>query len=163
MPPTKLTSSKRFLVRVSLVTGSTLATIIGAQSLAALNNQDTNTTPPTAPRSSPLGLTNQVMPTLALTPGATAVHAAPSITILRRPGQTNAQNANSTNGGLQPQSAGIVIAPPVPVQIALPEPVVVEAPAAPIVVVPGAAAAAAASTVPAVPAPTPPPATKSSR
>ncbi|RPI91665.1 MAG: hypothetical protein EHM39_14355 [Chloroflexi bacterium] len=39
MPPTKLTSTKRFAVSVSLVTGSTLAVMIGAQSLASLDDK----------------------------------------------------------------------------------------------------------------------------
>jgi hypothetical protein len=43
MPTMKLNSTKRNFVRLMLVTGSTLATIVGAQSLAALDTSPSST------------------------------------------------------------------------------------------------------------------------
>jgi hypothetical protein len=145
MPPARLTSTKRFAVRLSLVTGSTLATIIGAQNLAAVDKPITATPDPavTSPQLQP------APPDISsVTSSANAAHAAPSITILRRPGQAG---ANTTSN--------VTIQPPAPVQITAPDPVIVQAPSAPTVVqAPGAAAAPAPA-----PAPAPRPATRSSR
>ena len=140
MPPAKLTSTKRFAVRLSLVTGSTLATIIGAQSLAAIDKQTTAAPDPTI--TSP-----QLQPSLTTAPStfsgdaSSAVHAAPAITILRRPGQPGANTTSNVN-----------IQPPAPVQITAPDPVIVQAPSSPVVV-----------QAPGAPAPAPRPATRSSR
>jgi hypothetical protein len=132
MPPAKLTSTKRFAVRLSLVTGSTLATIIGAQSLASVDRHITATPDPavTSPQVEPAVTAPSVVS--GVTPFANAPHVAPSITILRRPGQAN---ANATSN--------VAIEPPAPIQITAPEPVIVQAPSAPIVVQ-GAPSAAAA-------------------
>ncbi len=140
MPPAKLTSTKRFAVRLSLVTGSTLATIIGAQNLAAIDHQTTATPDPTI-------TSLQLQPGLTIAPSSfsgdpsSVAHAAPAITILRRPGQPGA----STN-------SNVSIQPPAPVQIAAPAPVIVQAPSSPVVV-----------QAPGAPAPAPRPATRSSR
>jgi hypothetical protein len=124
MPPAKLTSTKRFAVRLSLVTGSTLATIIGAQSLASVDRHMTATPDPavTSPQVEPA--LNTAPPIVSgFTPSATAAHAAPSITILRRPGQAGAS-----------ASANVAIQPPAPIEITAPEPVIVQVPSAPIVI-----------------------------
>jgi hypothetical protein len=145
MPPARLTSTKRFAVRLSLVTGSTLATIIGAQNLAAIDKSVTATPDPavTSPELQP-ALTAAPPDISSVTSSANAAHVAPSITILRRPGQAG---ANTTSN--------VAIQPPDPIQITAPDPVIVQAPSAPTVVqAPGAAAA---------PAPAPRPATRSSR
>jgi hypothetical protein len=144
MPPAKLTSTKRFAVRLSLVTGSTLATIIGAQSLASVDRHLTATPDPavTSPQVEPA--LNTVPPVISgVTPSATAVHAAPSITILRRPGQAGA-SANTS----------VAIQPPAPVEITAPQPVIVQAPSAPTVIQAAPSGA---------PAPASRPATRSSR
>lgn len=127
MPSAKLTSNKRFLVRISLITGSTLATIIGAQSLASLNSRNTDSSLPTVTNPAPT-FTNQAVPTLTFDANAPIVHAAPSIAILRRPGQSNAQTANSE------QPAGNQIVPPNPVVLAAPAPIIVQAPGETIVI-----------------------------
>ena len=77
-----MTSGKRFAVRLSLVTSSTMAMIIGAQSLATLNQ--VNAAP----------VDNIVsVPVVQVTP---IVHAAPSITIIRRAGTTTTASANTS-------------------------------------------------------------------
>ncbi len=77
-----MTSGKRFAVRLSLVTSSTVAMIIGAQSLATLNQ--VNAAP----------VDNIVsVPVVQVTP---IVHAAPSITIIRRAGTTTTASANTS-------------------------------------------------------------------
>jgi hypothetical protein len=147
MPPAKLTSTKRFAVRLSLVTGSTLATIIGAQSLASIDKLITASPDPavTSPELQP-ALTSAPPNGSGVTPSADAAHVAPAITILRRPGQTGANTTSNVN-----------IQPPAPVQITAPDPVIVQEPSAPVIVqAPGAAPAAA-------PAPASRPATRSSR
>jgi hypothetical protein len=90
--------------------------------------------------------TNRAVPTLTLDPNAPVIHAAPSIAILRRPGQINAQ---ITNNG---QPAGNQIVPPDPIVLAPPSPIIVQAPGETIV-------------IPAAPAqnPAPQPQTRSSR
>jgi hypothetical protein len=147
MPPAKLTSTKRFAVRLSLVTGSTLATIIGAQSLASIDKLLTATPDPAVavPQVQP-DLSSAAPDLSGVTPAADAAHVAPSITILRRPGQAGANTTSNVN-----------IQPPAPVQITAPDPVIVQAPSAPVVVQAPAAAPAAA------PAPASRPATRSSR
>ncbi len=124
MPPTKMTSTRKFAVRLSLVTGSTLAAIIGAQSLAALDNQAA-----ASPNTDVAAMANllladnaQHLPLLASTatndPSVATVYAAPNITILRHPGQSamtntssNNQTASTTASAIQPPSA-VQIAPP---------------------------------------------------
>ncbi len=144
MSAAKLNATKRFAVRMSLVTGSTLATIIGAQSLAMLDEQAFSAliTPEAAQveqatsnvtLADSFTLQNSV-PTAAnaaVTSEATAtanpVPAAPSIVILRRPGQIAPVTVQPTAAPAQAvQSAPVQIAPPAPVQIAPPAPVVVQ-------------------------------------
>ncbi len=174
MSAAKLNATKRFAVRMSLVTGSTLATIIGAQSLAMLDEQTFSAliTPEAAQVEPALAnpapadtftlqngvptATNAASGLLATTtPQATAtanpMPVAPNIAILRRPGQVAPVTAQPTAAPAQAvQSAPVQIAPPAPVQIAPPAPVVVQAAPAP-----------AAVAQPAAPAPAP--VTRSSR
>jgi hypothetical protein len=169
MPPTKLTSTKRFAVRMSLVTGSTLATIIGAQSLSSLDKHSLAVTDPAVPvfnQQSPD--IPRALPTVALDPAPVAtlvptsidgdpaaVHAAPQITILRHPGQANSVGeVTPQSAPTQPNTmANAAIKPPAPVEIAPPAPIIVQAPAAQVA---GPAPAAPAA------APAPRPATRSS-
>jgi hypothetical protein len=172
MPPTKLTSTKRFAVRMSLVTGSTLATIIGAQSLSSLDKHTPAVTdpavpvidpqPPDLPRALP-ATTIDAAPAKTLVPTSTdsdpaAVHAAPQITILRHPGQANSVGeVTPQSAPTQPSAmASASIKPPAPVEVAPPAPIIVQAPAAQVV---GPAPAAPAP----APAPASRPATRSSR
>ena len=166
MPPGKLTTTKRFAVRLSLVTGSTLATVIGAQSLASLNKPLTATPDPVLPAAvePQLQSAETVAPALevrddaqqVLIPAsatAVPVHAAPVITVLRHAGQPSAA---VQSGQAQPYApSNVAIKPPDPVQLAAPAPVIVQAPGETIYV-PAAASAA--------PAPAPQqPTTRSSR
>ncbi len=161
---TGMTSTRRFIVRLSLVTGSTLATIIGAQSLASFDGQAL-VTGGTAEAASPVqafipeAAAPELQPTQNINvPEASSgqfaadqsgiVHAPPAITILRHPGQATTTAASS--------SAAVQIQPPSPVEVAPPPPVVVQAPAQ-VVVQPSAPAAAPAPVV------QPQPRTRSSR
>lgn len=157
MPPTKLTSTKRFAVRLSLVTGSTVATIIGAQSLAALDQRPASTPDTAFPViNQDVPQTVKALPSVDIpavkTPDQPAAHAAPLITIVRHPGQAS----STVSAQVQASSSGpVAIKPPDPVRIAPPDPIIVQAPA---VVVQAPAPAA-----PAPAAPAPRPATRSSR
>ncbi|MEO8394149.1 MAG: hypothetical protein ABI700_14260 [Chloroflexota bacterium] len=70
--------SKKLLVRTALVTGSTVATLIGAQSLA-LFDQTVQMTPQAVTSTSPQTVLAAQPPT------AVILHQAPSIVILRQP------------------------------------------------------------------------------
>jgi hypothetical protein len=155
MPPGKLNTTKRFAVRLSLVTGSTLATVIGAQSLASVNKPLTATPDPVLPAAvaPQLQSTGTVAPALevrddaqqvAIPAAATAapVHAAPVITVLRHAGQTSAVVPNAQTQSAAPSN--VTIKPPSPVQLAAPAPVIVQAPGETIYV-PAASAAPAPS------------------
>lgn len=162
-----MNATRRFLIRLSLVTGSTVATIVGAQSLASLE-----VIPTAEALDLPGGETVVVDPVQALIPTTSpdaallatdssvsgeAVHAAPSITILRHPGQTGSSGPSNENMALASQN----IRPPSPQQLAAPNPIVVQG-APEVIVQPGQVinvpqAAAAAPIAP------PPPQTRSSR
>lgn len=122
---------RKLLVRTALVTSSTIATLVGAQNLAMLDARQVEsnsvTTPePTQPLIEPIIFTPA--PTLAV-PTAQIVHAAPSVVILRRAGQT---------GPVQPpviQPAAVAIQPPAPVQLAAPAPVIVQGEAPPPIII----------------------------
>jgi hypothetical protein len=93
----KLTTSKRFLVRLSLVTGSTMATIIGAQSLASLDLQSTGQTAVEA-----------ALPVDT----STAAEVAPTITIIRHDGDDDVISVDEDD-----TASAVTIAPPSPVQV----------------------------------------------
>lgn len=133
-----MNATKRFFIRLSLVTGSTLATIIGAQSLASLEALPTSEAPPppadTTASNAPVQAWTPTPgePSAALiasdAPTGTPVHAAPSITILRHPGQTGSSpSASAGNMALAASSSG-VIQPPNPQQATAPDPVIVQQP-----------------------------------
>ncbi|GAB4575159.1 MAG: hypothetical protein Kow0077_25300 [Anaerolineae bacterium] len=170
MTASGLTPQKRFMVRLSLVTGSTLATIVGAQSLIALDAppepvDGLNVPAVVIPEPDVAAPQQQATPLQGLLPvptgesaqpslSPTVSNAAPAITILRHP---PAQSAPVTAGvpatsSTSPQQ--VSIQPPAPVELAPPAPVVVQAPAQ--VIVQQASAAPASSAPPA-------PVTRSSR
>ena len=119
-----MTSTKRFVVRTAMVTGTTLATIFGSQSLAAFDQA--NNTVSEEPINTQPNNTILVLPTETTSFDAPAV--APSIVILRHQGEQSATVPAQTV--TQPNR----IAPPSPVQIAPPQPVIqqVIAPSVPI-------------------------------
>lgn len=99
-----MTSSKRFAVRLSLVTSSTVAMIVGAQSLATLDQ--VNAAPVDTAAVSPVVQTT------------TLAHAAPTITLVRHPAVTNSAAPSVT---INPQtSAGQTVTQP---QVAMQAPV----------------------------------------
>ncbi len=123
MAPNKLNSTKRFAVRLSLVTGSTLATIIGAQSLAALDRTSApsqDVVSPALAQLQPQSFNSDPAASNSLS-GNTIPGSAPVITILRHLGDGESDDDSSRNT--------TVIQPPSPVQISPPSPVVVQAPA----------------------------------
>jgi hypothetical protein len=134
--------ARKLLVRSALVTGSTIATLVGAQNLAMLDASQfqqltsVDLSPSAVTQDVQVEIVEVVPPTLAETsmppvvepsqPTATNVitHAVPSITVLRQSGNPGAviSNTNSNAGS----SAPIVIQPPVASLMATPAPVVVQ-------------------------------------
>ena len=105
-----ISKSKQFLVRTVLVAGSTVATLIGAQSIA-LFDQRAQLTPEVAPTVSTQTLLPVQQPTTEI------LHQAPSIIILRQP--------QSALPNVRPVVNTPAIAPPNP-QISAPAPVIVQ-------------------------------------
>ncbi len=118
-----MTPARRFIVRTSLVTGSTIATIVGAQSLALLDLQANTQADAVAEP------TQAINPEVVNVEPSVFANSAPSITIIRRPGsQTNTTNAavpgastNTSTGtttSVVPQTSPVTsqIVPPNPVQ-----------------------------------------------
>lgn len=123
---TNMNRPKRMLVRVTLVTGTTVATLIGAQTLALMDRQSLLGTNNAANSNTPQPTLNSpLMPTtMSVSPTIEIQHVAPSITILRQPGQVVAQPASPQSSGNMPAQAAIQ--PPSPVQINAPAPIVVQ-------------------------------------
>jgi hypothetical protein len=134
--------ARKLLVRSALVTGSTIATLVGAQNLAMLDESQFQQTTPVdlsageATQDVQVEIIEVIPPTLAETvtpittelPQATATnviaHAAPSITVLRQSGNPGAAISNtSSNAG---STAPIAIQPPVASLLAPPAPIVVQ-------------------------------------
>jgi hypothetical protein len=149
MSSQQMTHSKRLLIRSGLVTGSTLATLMGAQILATLDQQQFNTesTAKIAPIATddvnlsvvPDVNTIPLLPTAANTP--VAVQAAPNIVILRHPGQTAVTIEDTAPSEPPAQVSGpqiaarVAIQPPNPVAIAPPAPVIIQGEAPPPIIV----------------------------
>ncbi|WP_119071386.1 hypothetical protein [Aggregatilinea lenta] len=128
----KLTPTKRFNVRTALVTGTSLATIIGAQALTSLDKAALSQTTPSA-------IINPVdsADVMLFQPDASdnVSAAAPNIVILRHAGRPAGVPAvippqsNTSVVGAPPAA----IVPPNPVQVAPPQAVVQQiAPVAPV-------------------------------
>ena len=97
-----LDRSKRIVVRTALITGSTIATVIGAQSLALVDQIQ-------------FGTGAQVGAAAQNADPSAVVNAAPNIVILR-------QSSSATTGtqSTVSQSSGPVIRPPSPVELTAP-------------------------------------------
>jgi|GEM_PF-2499294 len=148
MPP-PMNSSKKIGVRIALATGSTLATIIGAQSLAAQQRPADDTFPETItvePVLVQFNPTPTLVPTLvllpptvvpSLSPTSEVPHAMPSIVILRQSGQPQLVQQQDAQPSAMPQiqPTQVIAAVPSNPQILPPEPVVAAVPA-PVVVQP---------------------------
>lgn len=119
----KMTSTKRFAVRTVLITGTTLATIIGAQALASLDETAFSKTPPAivAPAELSLQSTNgtAVLPSVSQAPAV-----APDIVILRHAEQVPSVSSAASQTNVNPvHPQTVVIQPPNPVQVVAPQPV----------------------------------------
>lgn len=117
---------KRMLVRTSLVAGSTVATLIGAQTLIMIDNQNpaldmsadasaeqiqiTSAPELSIPTLVPTQVTVRVLPT------AQIAHVAPSISIVRQSGQTTNQQAPIVAAQPTAVPTQVVIQPPATVQ-----------------------------------------------
>ena len=131
---------KRMLVRTSLVAGSTVATLIGAQTLITVDQQNfalkaaANTTIQVQAQNTALPQkVQQVQATVTQAvvhalPTIQIVHVAPSITIVRQAGQANNQVAQIVAAQPTVLPTQIVIKPPVPVQVAAPAPIIIQQP-----------------------------------
>jgi hypothetical protein len=117
-----LDRSKKLLVRVALVSGSTVATLVGAQTVAFLDQN------PRITESLPAGAPTAVvtLPPPTTIPTVAPIHQAPSVIILRPQSSApnNARPANNTPV-IQPHSAQAIL-PPNPQAISAPAPVVVQ-------------------------------------
>lgn len=114
-----MTSAKKFIVRTSLVTGSTLAVIVGAQTLIGVDLQKSAATPqPQIDQIAQSPTTTTQLPAAAI-PNQTIVNAAPNVVILRRPSQSGITAQSSNSGAVvQRQTiAPVSIQPPSPVAI----------------------------------------------
>lgn len=143
---------RKLLIRTALVTGSTVATLFGAQNLAVLDqntfgNFDDNATDTATTVQQPEAtqavdsITSESTPTIVPTP-TQVLRTSPNIVVLRQPGQPQPvqgnqgtqQTVNSApvqvNTSIQPP-APVVQAPPAPQVIQAPAPVVVQQQAAP--------------------------------
>ncbi len=109
--------ARKLLVRSALVTSATIATFVGAQSLAMLDASQLEAifTPSPEAISNPLPEVSTPLPVQQVAPELTIQQAAPSIIILRRAGQPNSGAAPSST--IQP-----------PAQIAVPNPVLMQPP-----------------------------------
>ena len=150
---------RKLLVRTALATGVTLATLIGAQNLAMLDqrrfalsqtpagNPELILLPPPDQSGDVVGLVSDQ------SSGSSEIqHVTPNLVILRQPGVINAATTPSAN---IPSNGAIL--PPQPVELAAPPPVIVEQPGE-VIVQQAAPAGAPAVDAPVVAAPAPAPA-----
>jgi hypothetical protein len=113
-----MTPLKRFVVRTTLVVGSTVATIIGAETLATVDVKSTATPLAIPPTTIP------IQPT-AVSAKAAVVNAAPTIVIIRH------APVQQTQGAQSPVTANTtVVQPPQPVAVQ-PRPQIIVQAAAP--------------------------------
>lgn len=155
---------KRMLVRTSIVAGSTVATLIGAQTLITVDKQNPNLNGSastveiqvqnTAIPQQPLPTATQVIRAL---PTINIIHAAPSITIVRQAGRASNQPAETVAAQPTAVIAQAVIKPPAPVEIAPPAPIIVQQPSS------SQASGSSSGGGQSAPAPAPAPRTSSSR
>ncbi|MFN8376450.1 MAG: hypothetical protein U0694_26710 [Anaerolineae bacterium] len=94
-----MTPAKRFLVRTSLITGSTMATILGAQSLAVL---DLNTMQADTVEVQPADTT-------------TVSSAAPGLIIIRHSADDTVKSASNLSNTVVTAPNPVVVRPPDPV------------------------------------------------
>ncbi len=127
---------KRMLVRTTIVAGSTVATLIGAQTLITVDSQNLvlNNTSSSAVEAQIQSTATEIpqlpQPTATVVvralPTIQIVHVAPSISIVRQSGQVSDQAAQTVAAQPTSVQAQVVIQPPVPVQVEPPAPVVVQ-------------------------------------
>ncbi len=119
-----LDRSKKALVRVALVSGSTIATLVGAQTVATIDQTARlNDAIPAATEAAPAP-TATMQPTAQ--PTALIFHQAPSVVLLRTP-QSPTTNTRSVNSApvIAPPAAQMIL-PPNPQAISGPAPVIVQ-------------------------------------
>jgi hypothetical protein len=110
--------TRKLIVRTALVTSSTFATIIGAQSLATLDAQQFQNMQDTQINLVSDGvLPSDSVVVARVAPNIVGIRVAPNVTILRQPGAVSAPAPSGTNTS---------ILPPVPEQLAAPEPIIQE-------------------------------------
>lgn len=113
--------NRKLLVRSVFATGSTLAILLGAQSLALSDARQYVSTPDDTPDDT----ADVVSPVPAEESGTeqnlAIVQAAPSITILRQAGNPNLSSSTNNSGG-----QNLVMEPPAASLAATPEPMIVQ-------------------------------------
>lgn len=111
---------RKLLIRSAMVTGTTIATLVGTSNLAMLDARALQATLTPSNTANEVALITEAAPQSADTdimntaPGITILHTAPSITVLRQ-SSTTQQVASANNS---------VIQPPVPAEIAPPDPII---------------------------------------
>lgn len=108
--------ARKLLVRTALVTGSTVATLVGAQSLFVLDQLTTAQTNAVETETNPTpGILDSNTPAVVNTaPQLNIIHRAPSLLILRQAGTSGSQTTSPSTQA-QPQTS---IRPPQPQQLA---------------------------------------------
>ena len=119
-----LDRSKKALVRVALVSGSTVATLVGAQTVATIDQTSRlNDAIPAVTEAAPAPIVT-LPPTAE--PTALVLHQAPSVVLLRTP-QAPTTNTRSVNSApvIAPPAAQAIM-PPNPQALSAPAPVIVQ-------------------------------------
>lgn len=112
--------ARKLLVRSALVTSATIATLVGAQNLAMLDETRLEGLfTPSPDVVNPLPDDATTAPVIQAAPDLVIQQAAPSIIILRRAGQS---------GGAAVSANPVAIQPPAPAEVAAPAPVIVQQP-----------------------------------
>ena len=130
----KISSQGRFIIRTSLVTGSTIAAFVGAQSLAALDLSQQNDIVVSDFTAEPVGdvtlVEQPVTPSIQQAEPSLDIRAVePNIVILRRSDGSSVNpttvQTSTTTTALQPPNA-VVVQPPNPVVVQQTSPAVVQ-------------------------------------
>jgi hypothetical protein len=114
-------NARKLLIRTALVTGTTVATLFGAQTLAVMDTEVlTEVLTPTA---SEIMLDSE-SDSIPQSESFVIQRAAPSVTILRRAGTV--RTVDGQNAASQANTSGMVILPPSPITLADPAPIIVQ-------------------------------------
>jgi hypothetical protein len=127
--------ARKLLVRSMIATSTTVSTLFGAQMLATIDlakvsassgDMDQSASVDVQPVEELILSTPTLLPTVIPPTQSMTYRSAPSITILRQPGQVTSRTQSNENTVVE--AAPLVIQPPNPVAVAQPDPIIVPAP-----------------------------------